>query len=367
MKRNAIIVDDVTGLFSAEKERRIYQGVPLIAQLENQVREYGMCIWATAHEPRLVLSSAQNVNVQIMMPLSSGWDAAHMSRNLGLDHEQARRAAALEEGEAVIKIGTRPIGQLLVEVKRSTVNRQITVEQARQRSAALRRRLLSQVRPRSGRIEAILRSEAGTRRSREDADSYLVKVAESQGLMVSEIREKYRLTIQKEMSLRKQNVDRGRIEVHEIKISLRGRNPRVLKITQKGWDRLKALGCRPSHEGKGGPEHVFWQRRGKEYLEKVLGYRCSLERKTGNTTFDVFGVDGDHRTVGMEIAMDSGYQLVNIMNGIGQVDRLIVACRSRKVMDNLKAAAVAQLGERAAARVEFREVKELYLARGNDE
>lgn len=258
MKRIAILLDDVTGLFAVQKQQRIHQDFPLILQLQNQGREYGMCIWAAAHEPRLVLSSAKNVNVRLMAPLSSGADAEEMARNLGLDHAEAMRAKNLVEGEAIIKVGSRPFGCLLVELGPSRVNRQLTVDQARRRSEELRRRLLSHVKPRSKKIEAILRAESGTTKKREDADSYLVKVAESTGLMISEIREKYKLTIQKEMSLRKQNVERGYIVVREVTISARGKNPKIPEVTRKGRERLAALGRKVSHQGKGSAEHVFW-------------------------------------------------------------------------------------------------------------
>lgn len=185
--------------------------------------------------------------------------------------------------------------------------------------------------------------------------------------MISEIREKYKFTIQKEMSLRKQNVERGYIVVREVTISVRGKNPKIPEVTQKGRERLAAsgLGRKVSHQGKGSAEHVFLQLRGKEFLEKVLGYRARLEATAGDKTFDVFGTDHDH-TVGMEIAMESSYQVTNIKKGLGQVDRLIVACTSKTVMENLRGKVVRELGEQVANKVEFKLVKDLYLARGSD-
>lgn len=109
------------------------------------------------------------------------------------------------------------------------------------------------------------------------------------------------------------------IVVREVTISVRGKNPKIPEATQKGRERLAALGLgrKVSHQGKGSAEHVFWQFRGKEFIEKVLGLRACLERTINGSTFDVYGTDHDH-TVGMEIAMESSYQVTNIKKGQGQ-------------------------------------------------
>lgn len=365
MNRIAILLDDVTGLFAVQKQQRIHQDFPLILQLQHQGREFGICVWAAAHEPRLVLSSVKNVNVRLMAPLSSGTDAEEMARNLGLDYAETMRAKDLKAGEGILKIGTRPFGCLLIQLEPSRLDRSITVEEARRKSEALRKKLLSYVKPRSQKVKAILVTEAGAKKQRLDVDGYLVMVAESAGLMISELREKYRLSIQKEMSLRKQSIKGGHIEEIEIKLSARGKNPKVPGLTQKGRDRLDALGKKTSHQCRGSVEHIFWQIRGGIFMEKVLGYKASLEHRVDDTIYDVHGINQDKRTAAIEIAMASSYQLTNIKKGIKYVDRLIIACKSKKIMENLKAKVIRELGQEAARSVEFKLVKDLYLPKGN--
>lgn len=79
----------------------------------------------------------------------------------------------------------------------------------------------------------------------------------------------------------------------------------------------------------------------------------------------MFGTDHDH-TIGIEIAMNSSYETTNIKKGLGRVDRLIVACRSKTVMENLRGKVVRELGEQVTSKVEFNLVRDLYLARGSD-
>lgn len=64
--------------------------------------------------------------------------------------------------------------------------------------------------------------------------------------------------------------------------------------------------------------------------------------------------------------MNSSYETTNIKKGLGRVDRLIVACRSKTVMENLRGKVVRELGEQVTSKVEFKLVRDLYLARGSD-
>jgi len=364
-KRIAVILDDATSTLSIRKQQRINQDFPMVCQLEIQGREYGICTWVATQEPSLVVSSARNVNVKICMPLSSGADIQEMARSLGLEHDETVRARSLTLGEAIIKVGTREFGCILIDLERSMVDRSITVEEARRKSEALRKKLLSYVKPRSQKLKAILAAEAGAKKQRLDVDGYLVMVAESAGLMISELREKYRLSIQKEMSLRKESIKGGHIEEIEIKLSARGKNPKVPGLTQKGRDRLDALGKKTSHRCRGSVEHIFWQIRGGIFMEKVLGYKASLEHRVDDTSYDVHGINQDKHTAAIEIAMESSYQITNIEKGIKYVDRLIVACKSRKIMENLKAKVIRELGQEVVRKVEFKLVKDLYIPKGN--
>jgi hypothetical protein len=366
MNRIAAILDDATSLLAIQKQMRINQDFPMISQLENQGREYGICIWAAVQEPGLVLSSAKNVNVRIMMPLSSCYDCENMGRSMGLDGEEMIRAKNLETGEAIIKIGTRPVGPMLIQLERSKIDRNITVEQARQQSETIRKKLLSFVKLRSDKLKEILIVESRSRKKKEDMDSYLIKADESQGLMISEVREKYKFTTSRESNLRKQAIDMGYVEEVEVDVNGRGNNPKILRITEKGKDRLLALGIKQRHKGRGSPEHRFWQLRGKEYLQKVLGCRADIEKTIGETAFDVFGIGSDNRTVAIEIAMTPDYELVNIAKGVKNTDRLITACRSSQMKENLKIKAAEELGSEIASQVEFIEVKDLYLSRSKN-
>lgn len=364
-RRTALLLDDATSTLSIRKQQRVNQDFPMVSQLENQGREYGICVWVSTQDPDLIVSSAKNANVKIYLPLSSGAGSQEMARSLGLNYDESMRAGSLTAGEAILKVGTRKFGTILIDVEQSNVDRSITIEQARRKSEPLRKKLLAHVRPRSQKLKAILAAEAGPKKQRMDGDAHLVMVAELPGCTISEFREKYKLTIKKEMALRNQNVERGFIEVVAMPVSGRGANPQITKLTQRGKDRLAVIGKTPSHHCRGSDEHIFWQMRGKIYLEKIVGCKASLEKTIGDTTFDVYGIDSNYKTVGIEIEMSSS-TLSNIKKGLEtKVDRLIIACKSKKIMDNLRAKAIQELGEQTANRVDWKQVGELYLTRDN--
>jgi len=167
-----------------------------------------------------------------------------------------------------------------------------------------------------------------------DAEDMLIRVKRKQ-LIITALYKELGLSGYKGQRCKQELLRSGLVDEVEIPTNKRGRRMKLLQVTPKGSEYLKALGVESGGKGRGGAKHVYYQQKLKDWYQ-ARGCRVEIEASVGGTCLDVLVVRKDGSRLGIEIAMSEQYEVVNASKAMkAGIEDLLFLCESKSVVNRL--------------------------------
>lgn len=127
-------------------------------------------------------------------------------------------------------------------------------------------------------------------------------------------------------------ISKGLVKQYQVNL---GRVNKFLEITEAGYSHLKVEAS--GHQGKGSPEHRYWQRKVLYHYKNSLGLKAKIEGQRKNKLVDVAVMEEDGKLLAVEIAITPKNEMNNIKLDLEVgFDHVLIACKNKKVKDEVE-------------------------------
>ena len=168
-----------------------------------------------------------------------------------------------------------------------------------------------------------------------DAEDLLIRAKRKPYLALTELYQNAGLSAYKGSKSRVELIRAGFAGEVELPSKRRGRRKKLLQVTPRGNEYLRALGVYVASKGRGGVKHLYYQKEIKEWYES-RGFTAEIEARVGETTFDVLAIRDDGDRVGVEIALSSPYERTNAEKAVmSRVETVIFVCETDEMRQKL--------------------------------
>jgi len=334
----AVFCDEVNILASktAERHAAMLGSVPMLLEYLPLSREFGIGFILYSNQP----SEASNVlkaqaGIKMAMYLGEWNDIHDVCNSMILTNEQMKVVVDLPPGYAVVKmqgLSPFPIKIPNFEIKKDVTNDMITENN---------RRLLK-----GTEWENFLIADSNVRSAPPVGDA-VEEIDEVERAFLFDIHNRPFVGSTERFTsvgiptgtgsrLCDSLVNRCLVRMHEINLSGRGHKTKFYEISKKGY---KALGISPKLKyGKGAG---FLHKLAQYLIAQSLGEITDIEKTTIEETLqdkaiDVSAITTDGKRIGIEIAMTSVNELINMRKDLkAECDYVIVACKNKYIMQDV--------------------------------
>jgi len=328
------VIDEARGVFPNSDERSGIRST--ILSTLTQTRNVGIWWWIATQEPsKLAHTCLANTPTKIVLGISEGLDLAVMQQSMRLNAAQVREISRFgESGMAVVKFSE---GHTEPFVARIDLFRPDFSEEILESNRMLVEEARASLIPRSGLLEKLLNRERERERKFGKMSNPARRLFEAYG------REPYKSLTElyeasglgsKGSTAKKELATEGYIHGEDIRVKTRKGGVRyLLNPTEKGRNWLREAGIRQAVRGKGGPKELYYSLS----IEKwAVQKGFSVRREYRGT--DLLLESGNGLKVAVEIACRKDNQLRNIQRdlGLGIFGRIVVACESEKVLEQVR-------------------------------
>jgi len=353
--RHVIIFDEAKRIFDINKERNPVEGIPTIAMLTSQIREFGEGLVVSDQMIKMLGESIKsNVGTKICMSLSDGGDVMEMASSMGMSPEQAQYLNQIGVGESVIRISGRypmPFVMLTPEVPLKSSGH-VTDEEVKAHMKPFLEKLKSRESKKSAPVVEETRYEKTPQqpakktekvvRISEDGKRFLIHVRDIPFIPYTERLTDLNLSGSKGGKVQEELLDNDLIGEVKIKISKRGPKSKFFQITTKGEALVGKQNLGP---GKGGFEHVFYQHLIKQHYE-ANGSEAEIEMYLKGKNADV-GVKTKGGFEAVEVAISPEREIDNIEADLkAGFTRVTIVCKDKTVQSSVENAVRKQFSEK---------------------
>lgn len=360
--RHVVLLDEAKQVFDRQREENSESPNPPVTKLMGQVREFGEALVVADHEPSKLSDSLKaNTNAKLWLSLGSGKDIEEMADTFGTEYEETDFTRTLEKGEALLKLADR--NPVPVDLPDYPLEKTMTESEIREMMAPELEQLSWEPRVRSDRFKDVVgdwddpetddeeEGEGELEALSDLAEALLVDVTAKEFLSMSDRYD--RLDVGKKAGTAAKNElrDQDLVRVSTVRNGKRGRNPKMLDLTQKGCELLEEMGYAVPAIGRRGIEHRYWQEQIKQYYDG-RGFDVEIEYGIGKNHIDVYA-ERDGEQVAVEVARSLEHELANIQKCLAaDVDQVEVAYLDEQVKGQIESAVREEFG-RVPARVGF--------------
>jgi len=368
--RHVMVFDEGKRVFDAHREKIPAEGIPTIAILASQVREFGEAMIVSDQMIRMLGESIKsNVATKICMSLADGADLMEMARSMGLNQDQAKHLQSIGVGQSIIRLSARHPNPFILLTPEVTIKKQgiITDDQVRGAMHPIieklqsvseiptgagkpqedvieltdevkdKRRESPAKRPRSLPVPREAKGEKPSKKKEEievsdDAMIYLEHIRDHPFIGYEQRRKQLGFGGPKAKRIQDELVSKGLARTVEVKTTKKGRATRFFELTDKGE---ALVGKQDLGGGKGGFEHVYHQHRLKQRLEEQ-GHKVEIEYNLQGKNADL-GIITDEGTIAIEVAMSAKGEFENIIKDLKVgFKRVIVLCKDDSVKNSVE-------------------------------
>jgi hypothetical protein len=359
--RHVMVFDEAKRVFDINRERMPAEGIPTIAILASQVREFGEALIVSDQMIRLLGESIKsNVATKVCMSLADGADLMEMARSMGLSQEQAQYLQSITVGQSVVRFSARypqPFVLLTPEVPLKKMG-VITDDQIREMMSQVMQDLKSWAEPvtepgKEVKVEPEKPPEQPTEPKEEAKEEKEparkkeeVKISGDAMKFLTHVRDKAFIPYSQRLDALDWGGSRGEKAQNEL---LKNNLVKVVKITtsKKGGMRSKFFEITPEGEalvgkqnlgpGKGSFEHIYYQNLIKLDYE-ARGLEAEIEMNLGGKNADV-GVRTEAGIEAVEVAISPEHETENIEKDLeAGFIKVKVVCKDKKVRSSIEKA-----------------------------
>ncbi|USZ77576.1 MULTISPECIES: ATP-binding protein [Halorussus] len=358
-------LDEGKQVFSVYKERQDAAGIPAVDELTAKMREFGEgLIVADQEASKLTDSIKANTYTKVLLSTGDQKQFRAVADSMNLTERQADVAQDLDVGEAVIQTGNSNPAQIILE--RFELDKEVTDTELQRNQAKLWTELSSTPRQRPTDFQELTGSQARTDEIIDDPNQSVSLSAEAEQLLEDAVEYPFVPLTQRYDQLASRRIghnakteliDKGVVKEELVQTGSGSR--KLLELTERGNTYVEdQLECDPSHKGRGGIVHRYWQYQ----VKKAFG-DADWTAKRELFGADVYASNGKTE-VAIEIAMENtSREQEHVEKHLEKgFDAVWVFCRNPRVREGLET----RIDEAGldTEHVVLREVKDLEQNRG---
>jgi hypothetical protein len=336
--RHVIIFDEATRVFYKKREWRettIELGLPFIETVPQIIRDYTEGITFALQEPNAASHSLlANTSVKVVGFLGEGSDINAIAESLDLTNEERSAITKLERGQWLVKkAGMDPF---LMRSSDYPLEKDVSDEELLERMGPFLSRLDSAVVPASQQHQD-KPAEPELPTLSEDADKLLLNANEHPFAGLSSRYRMLNFSGERAQAAKEELVRKSLVK--EVDVVLGKHRPvRFLVITDLGLNYLGSFQRKTDlwdYVGHVSFEHRLYQVLIAYHFRK-LGHQAFIEKDLGEERrLDVLVVNG-RKKIGIEIELNSNFDLKKILKSMKDLDELVVLCKDQAVLNKIE-------------------------------
>lgn len=340
---HVIVLDEGKQVFSVYKERQDAAGIPAIDELTAKLREFGEGLIVGDQEAsKLTDSIKANTFAKLLLPTGDRTQFDAMAESMHLSERQRHAAKQLDIGEAILQVGNND--QLRLSLTDFDLEKEVTDAELRARQGGVWVELSATSRYRPSGFEALLDTTGNggveTDEIIDDTETEIALSDDAKQLLehviddpFASLTERYEVLSSRYIGHKAKTelMDAGLVV--ERTLPTGGSSRKLLELTDRGRTYAEeTLEIDPSHDGRGGIIHRYWQHQVKDAFE-TAGWAAKLELFDA----DVY-VNTGHFEAVVEIAMENTErEREHVENHLDRgIDVIWVVCRTAEVCEGLE-------------------------------
>ncbi len=339
---HVFVLDEAKQVFSVYKERQDEAGIPAVDELTAKMREFGEgLIVADQEASKLTDSIKANTYTKILLSTGDRKQFHAVAESMNLTQRQANAAKDLDIGEAVVQVGNSDPARVTLDEYQ--LAKTVTDPDLQRNQGQLWNSLTAEPRKQPPRFSETVQSENtdSEETSVIDDPPSKVTVSDEAEHLLKGVVEKPFIPLTKRYDrfssrykgnkAKTELVETGLVTEHSTHTETGAR--KLLELTDRGRTHVKdTLDLDPSHEGRGGVVHRYWQHKVKNAFEEA-GWATTLELFDA----DVY-VNTGQSEVAIEVAMENTprereHVEKHLEYGF---DVIWVVCKTENILDGLK-------------------------------
>lgn len=354
--KHLLVFDEAKRIFDVTQEKNFQLGIPPIDFLVSYGRELGEGFIAADQEITKLadtLSACTSTKIAFQV---SGKNIEEVKKVFGLDESQVKVLQQLPCGTAIVKDEKRP-QPFLAQMDYIEIEKGISDLEVKEHSRKFIEWLNQDVRPRSTVLSETIKKEEKKRELSKDEETFLVHVANRPDLSVLERFEAIGLSNCKGNKIMKGLYHKGFIKKIQLQTGQRGRQRVIVEVTEKAKGYLDSEGIKIQSKGKGGSIHQFWQKKIKDFYEK-MGQEAVIEPNQSGANTDVLVFTKEGKRMAVEVALSAKNQVNNIQRDLQYFDKVLIAAETKTLKEEIQSEAREVLNTADMLRVSYCLLKE---------
>jgi DNA-binding MarR family transcriptional regulator len=348
---HVLVFDEAKRIFSKTQEMNFQMGIPPIDFLVAYARELGEgFVTADQEMSKLTDTLKACTNTKIAFQVN-GKEIQETAKEFGLEGPQVDLLRYLPCGTALVKDEKSP-RIFLAQMDNIEFPKFVSDHDVSEHSREFINGLNQDVRPRSTLLIESMKKGEKNRKLSKNEEMFLIHIAKRPELTVTERYEAIGFAKYTGDKILKALFVKGFIKKIVVQTGMRGRQPVIVEITEKGKEFLDSAGIKSHAKGKGGAVHQWWQKKIKGFYEKT-GNSVEIEPNYGGANTDVLVTNPEGERISIEVALSFKGQINNIQRDLEYFDKVIIAAPSKSLVERIEEESLKLLSKADSDRVSF--------------